>query len=81
MTVFAVDEESGFLTMIQSLELKEKRPRGFAISPDGRFLLVGNLTGSITRLEVAADGTVGKEEVVDRNMKYPGNILFYCIVE
>lgn len=79
LTVFAVNEESGLLTMIQSLELKEKRPRGFAISSDGRFLLVANLTGSITRLAVAVDGTVGKEEVVDRNMKHPGNILFYSM--
>ena len=75
--VYEVEEDSGLLRMAQSLELEEKRPRGFAISPDGRFLLTANLTGAITTLAVDGHGRLAETGFVERGMQYPGNVIFY----
>lgn len=38
IAIFSVDEQSGKLTYVSSIET-EKQPRGFAIDPSGRFLI------------------------------------------
>ena len=75
--VFAVNPEDGRIRMIQSMELTEKKPRGCCISPDGRFMLVANMNGSISTMAIGPDGCLSETGIVDRHMKYPGNIVFY----
>jgi 6-phosphogluconolactonase len=79
VTVFAVDRENGLLCMIQSLKLNDEGPRGFAISPDGRFLLVANLSGSVSTLAVGKDGKLSLTGMADHNMEYPGTVNFYSV--
>lgn len=79
VTVFAADEKTGLLNMIQSLKLADgdEGPRGFAESPDGRFLLVANLlSGTISTLAVDRDGRLHLTGITDSHMKYPGTITF-----
>jgi 6-phosphogluconolactonase len=40
--VFAIDEATGRLTLVQHEPTQGKTPRGFGIDPTGRFLLAGN---------------------------------------
>lgn len=77
VTVFEICEETGIPEMIQSMELTEKRPRGAAISPDGRFMLVANITGTIVTMQIEEDGTLRETGSADRSMRYPGNVVFF----
>lgn len=77
VAVFAVRED-GLLSMIQSLKLEGKGPRGAAISPDGRFILSANMrSGTIETLAVAEDGTVSLTGISNGDMQYPGAVCFY----
>ena len=74
---FAIDPDTGFAEMIQTLQLDGEGPRGLQFSPDGRFVLVANLdTADITTLKVAEDGTL---KCTSRafGMENPGNLTFY----
>lgn len=42
ITMFAVDEATGRLTLLGHRSTEGRTPRNFTLSPDGRFLLVGN---------------------------------------
>jgi 6-phosphogluconolactonase (cycloisomerase 2 family) len=51
--------EDGLLALAQNVDCEGVMPRGLCLSPDGRFLLSGNLTsGDITVFNVAKDGTL-----------------------
>jgi 6-phosphogluconolactonase len=42
LVVFAIDEKSGKLTLVQHVPTQGSTPRGFGIDPTGRYLLAGN---------------------------------------
>ncbi|MGO4273380.1 lactonase family protein, partial [Paenibacillus sp. TAF58] len=42
IVVYAIDEVTGKLTVVEYAPTLGKHPRNFAISPDGQFLLVAN---------------------------------------
>jgi 6-phosphogluconolactonase len=42
LVVFAIDEASGKLTLVQHVPTQGSTPRGFGIDPTGRYLLAGN---------------------------------------
>jgi 6-phosphogluconolactonase len=42
IVVYAIDQVTGELTVVEHASTKGKHPRNFAISPDGRFLLAAN---------------------------------------
>jgi 6-phosphogluconolactonase len=42
IAVFAIDEQSGRLTLVQHESTQGKIPRGFGIDPSGAYLIVGN---------------------------------------
>ena len=42
IAVFAVDEQSGRLTLVEHRSTQGRTPRGFGIDPSGRFLLAAN---------------------------------------
>jgi 6-phosphogluconolactonase (cycloisomerase 2 family) len=57
VAVFRVIRETGALELIQNIKLDAIWPRGCALSPDGRFLLVTGLkSGNIVVLAVGKDG-------------------------
>jgi 6-phosphogluconolactonase len=42
LVVFAIDEKTGKLTLVQHVPTQGSTPRGFGIDPTGRYLLAGN---------------------------------------
>jgi 6-phosphogluconolactonase (cycloisomerase 2 family) len=59
VTVFAVDQDRGTLAPLQTVKLDCVGPRGCAISPDGRFMIVTGLEGQeVTIWRIAEDGTL-----------------------
>jgi len=56
IAVFAVDETTGFLTLIQHISVEGNYPRDFTIDPTGQVLLVGNeKSGNITTFLINRD--------------------------
>ena len=77
-TVLAVDKETGLLELVQRIQLRGEGPRDFDISPDGRFLLIGNLeSGEVSTVAVGADGLLTDSGVSDKHVQYPGAVYFY----
>lgn len=59
VVVYQVDQATGRLKLIQNLRLTEEGPRGCALSPDGRFLVVTCVgSGKVVTLAVGGDGTL-----------------------
>lgn len=57
IVVCRLDEEIGIPRVVQRLEARGNLPRGLALSPDGRFLLSGNMcSGDITEFAVDEEG-------------------------
>jgi 6-phosphogluconolactonase len=46
IVVYAVDQTTGKLTVVEYVSTQGGHPRNFAVSPDGRFLLVANRDGN-----------------------------------
>ena len=42
LVVFAIDQATGKLTLVQHVPTQGKTPRGFGVDPTGRYLLAGN---------------------------------------
>lgn len=60
-------KDDGTLELVQNIDCEGVMPRGICISPDGRFLLSGNLTsGDITVFAINEDGTLSST-----GKKYP----------
>lgn len=67
VTSFAIDS-AGMLKRIDTIEMTASWPRGCAISPDGRFLLVACLySDEIVTLAIADNGTLSKTSSVSQN--------------
>ena len=73
-----MDKETGLLELVQRIQLRGEGPRDFDISPDGRFLLIGNLeSGEVSTVAVGADGLLTDSGVSDKHVQYPGAVYFY----
>lgn len=59
LVVFAIDEATGRLTLVQHESTQGKTPRGFGIDPTGRYLLAGNQR-SDTLVVFRIDETTGR---------------------
>lgn len=77
--VFEVNETDGTLKKKQEFKFgKEGNPRGFAFSPDGKFILVANNAAhQVITLKVLPDGCLEETGKADGNLRFPGNISFY----
>jgi len=76
-SVLAIDQSTGELTKIQSAALDGKGPRGCAVSPDGRFLLIAALdSGEIITWSIGEDGTISPTGL-KASQPCPGNVTFY----
>lgn len=61
VSAFAVDEESGSLTLLNSVSSRGKGPAHLSLHPSGRFVLVANyFGGSIAVLPILPDGSLGE---------------------
>jgi 6-phosphogluconolactonase len=77
VSVFAIKEETGEMEWIQTVELDGVGPRGCAISPDGRYLVIA-LTAS-QKIVVWAIGEDGKVSSTGESFSQPspGNVTFF----
>ena len=57
--VYAIDEQTGELSVVEHAPTLGKHPRNFGISPDGRFVLVAN-KDSDNIVSFARDEATGK---------------------
>jgi 3-carboxymuconate cyclase len=59
LVVYEVDPESGKLTMKQIYPMHRSEPRGFCLTDDGKYLIIGSKdTDELETLAVSEDGTV-----------------------
>jgi 6-phosphogluconolactonase (cycloisomerase 2 family) len=57
--VLSVDQETGAIRRIQNIGVVGNRPRGLAISPNGKFIITACLVGGeLTSYKIADDGTL-----------------------
>jgi len=77
MSVLSVDRSSGALTKIQSVDLQSECPRGCAISPDSRFMLIACQDGG--EVLTCAIGEDGKIDPTGMKVKEPspGNVTLF----
>lgn len=77
VSVFALDEKTGGLERIQTVTLDGLGPRGCAVSPDGRFLIIAALTSQ--EVLVWAIGEDGKLSPTGKKtgQPSPGNVTFF----
>jgi 6-phosphogluconolactonase len=77
VSVFAVQEKTGEIELIQTVKLEGGAPRGCVVSPDGRFLYVA-LT-SIQKVVILAIGEDGKVNFTGKSVGQPspGNVTFF----
>jgi len=77
VSVFKIKEETGDMERIQTVTLDGTGPRGCAISPDGRFMLIAALTSR--EILVWAIGGDGKLSPTGKKISQPdpGNVTFF----
>jgi 6-phosphogluconolactonase len=75
-SVFEIKEETGELERVQTVTLDGTGPRGCAISPDGRFILIAALTSK--EILVWTIGNDGKLSPTGKKITQPnpGNVTF-----
>ena len=84
VTVYAINEETGTLTKLQTRKLvadgEKAGSRGCALSPDGRFLHVTLLgCGRVIAMPIGADGTLGEAITTYEGLHAPANITFWTV--
>jgi 6-phosphogluconolactonase len=77
ISVFAVKESTGEIERIQTVALDGKGPRGCAVSPDGRFILIALLDEQ--KVVVWAIGEDGRVSPTGKSVTQPnpGNVTFF----
>ncbi|MGN0373374.1 MAG: lactonase family protein [Enterocloster sp.] len=67
VTVYALDQETGRMTMIQNVKTGGEQPRFITVTPDGRQLLAANeLTDTISCFDIEEDGRLKDSGTVIR---------------
>jgi 6-phosphogluconolactonase len=77
ISVFVIEEKTGEIERIQTVTLDGTGPRGCAVSPDGRFILIAALTSQ--QILVWAIGEDGKVSPTTKSVSQlnPGNVTFF----
>ncbi|MCD7746672.1 MAG: lactonase family protein [Lachnospiraceae bacterium] len=76
LNVLDVNVETGELTLLQSVQLESKVPRGACFSPDGNYILVAcNDTENVVSLNVQKDGLL-ELAAVSGHIPHPASIAF-----
>ncbi|MCD8098883.1 MAG: lactonase family protein [Lachnospiraceae bacterium] len=79
VAVFWIDEESGRPERIQYKALGGETPRGCALSPDGKHLLIAAIgSGEAKSFPVREDGTLGDQDSA-LSCGTPGCLSFYTV--
>jgi 6-phosphogluconolactonase (cycloisomerase 2 family) len=77
VSVFAISEQTGDLEKTQTVTLDGTGPRGCAISPDGRFMLIAALTShDVLVWEIGADGKLSATSCKKISQPNPGSVTF-----
>jgi 6-phosphogluconolactonase (cycloisomerase 2 family) len=77
VSVFEIDEKTGRIDRVQTVALDSAGPRGCAVSPDGRFLLIAALEGKEVVVWAIGDG--GRLAPTGKRVSQPnpGTVTFY----
>ena len=79
VSVFGVDSATGDLALLQAFRVAADNPRGCALSPDGRFLLVANVgSEDVVTLRIDEAGLLS-DTGVRSSFTRPGNVAFYRV--
>ena len=76
IAVFAVNQDTGSLTLVQDVPTQGRTPRNFAIDPSQNFLLVGN-QNSNEIVEFRIDPRTGRLSPTGHRVQVPSPV---CIV-
>lgn len=77
VSVFAINEETGDLDKVQTVTLDGTGPRGCAISPDGRFMLIAALTSNeVLVWAIGEDGKLSPSSCRKISQPNPGTVTF-----
>lgn len=77
VSVFAINEETGDLDKVQTVTLDGTGPRGCAISPDGRFMLIAALTSNeVLVWAIGEDGKLSPTLCKKISQPNPGTVTF-----
>lgn len=79
VSVFAVDQETGALSLIQVYKMQGVKPRSCTLSPEGKYLIVANTESSL--VEVIAVGDDGKLSPTENSVTegWPGTLTFVTV--
>ena len=77
ISVFAINDNTGEIQRIQTVNLDGKGPRGCAVSADGRFILIALLDDQ--KVVIWAIGEDGKVSPTGKSVTQPnpGNVTFF----
>ncbi|RZK15782.1 MAG: lactonase family protein [Hymenobacter sp.] len=78
LAVFAVDEASGQLSLVQHISTRGKTPRNFALDPSGQVLLVAN-QNSDNVLSYQVDKRTGRLTLTGQSVRVPSP-MFVAVV-
>ena len=77
ISVFGVDSTTGDLALLQTFDVAADNPRGCALSPDERFLLVANVgSEDVVTLGIDEAGLLS-DTGIRSSFTRPGNVAFY----
>jgi 6-phosphogluconolactonase len=79
VSVFEIDKTGGAIKRIQSIKLPYDDPRGAAISPDGKYLLVACLKGNHVVSYALKGGRLAESLSAEFACPSPGNLAFFQI--
>ncbi|GGF07264.1 lactonase family protein [Hymenobacter cavernae] len=78
LVVYAIDQSSGKLTLVQHISTQGKTPRNFTLDPSGRIALVGNQnTNNIVTYRI--DGQTGKLTPTGVSIEVPAPVCLKVV--
>lgn len=79
VSVYAVDQETGILSLIQVYKMQGVKPRSCVLSPEGKYLVVSNTDSNL--VEVIAVGEDGKLSSTENSISegWPGTLTFVTL--
>jgi len=70
VAIYAIDEQTGMLSLVDIQDSQGENPQNLAITPDGSLLLVANMGGGNV-VTFAIDGQTGKLSQVEEELQMP----------
>jgi len=80
VVVFAIDADTGMLTLVEHVAVHGKTPRNFCLAAEGKFLYVAN-QGSNDLVTFAVDAKTGKLTKLKQQAEIGATPSFTCVVD